>query len=168
MVKVGDIGKGYMCMVHFQYELEGDANGTPIYPSVEALRDKHISVDECGIVEVEVKVTEIVQPENFQIPDWKEYFRCLTQQWKDETALTSSITEIVTNGNYQAIIGMGRKVVPLIIEELRADPHWWFWALTAITGASPTTDLDRGHMSRMRRAWLNWWEEHKGEYNADV
>jgi hypothetical protein len=57
---------------------------------------------------------------------------------------------------YQAIIGMGLPVVPLILEELRREPDHWFWALEALTGENPVpTEVD-GDMSRVSEAWLKW------------
>ena len=57
---------------------------------------------------------------------------------------------------YQEIIGMGLPVVPLILEELRAEPHHWYWALEAIAGENPIpSDVD-GDMRRIREAWLEW------------
>jgi len=58
----------YMCGVDWQHELceapdlEGKA---PLYTSVEELKRLRTCWEECGIVEVEVKVTQWVQKQNF-------------------------------------------------------------------------------------------------------
>jgi hypothetical protein len=43
---------------------------------------------------------------------------------------------------YQEIIGMGERAVPLLLAELKREPDDWFWALHAITGASPLAHLE--------------------------
>jgi hypothetical protein len=57
---------------------------------------------------------------------------------------------------YQEIIGMGLPVVPLILEELQAEPDHWYWALQAITGENPVPAEVDGDMRRIRDAWLEW------------
>ena len=60
---------------------------------------------------------------------------------------------------YQSIIGMGESVVPLILSQLYNEgdePDQWFWALTAITGANPVKDEDRGDFVKMAQVWLEW------------
>ena len=63
------------------------------------------------------------------------------------------------NPSYQKIIGMGEKVVPLILRELETRPNHWFWALKAITGADPIQSHQRGKISEMTKAWLSWARE---------
>lgn len=87
-------------------------------------------------------------------------FRNLASAWKEATRYCSSTTEVAMHPAYQQIIGMGRQAIPLILEELRAEPNQWFWALKAITGEDPVEEPDRGHVRRMADAWLQWAEEH--------
>ncbi len=47
---------------------------------------------------------------------------------------------------HQQLIGMGPVVVPLILEELRREPEFWFWALEAITNEQPVPPESIGHM----------------------
>jgi hypothetical protein len=58
---------------------------------------------------------------------------------------------------YQQIIGMGRPAVPLIINELRSEPDYWFWALTAITGEDPAREETT--LAGARDSWLHWAQE---------
>lgn len=51
---------GFMCKTDFDHHLFNDVKGTRIYPSVEALRADRGCIDECGIVKVEIKQTELV------------------------------------------------------------------------------------------------------------
>ena len=83
-------------------------------------------------------------------------FRRLATEWKQKSRLLSNTAQMALLRPYQAIIGMGLPVVPLILEELRAEPHHWYWALEAITGEDPVpADVD-GNMRRIREAWLEW------------
>lgn len=58
---LGHTATGYMCLIDFEHELEGNCNGTKIYPSLEDLQEKHPCAEECGIVEVEVKAVSLVK-----------------------------------------------------------------------------------------------------------
>jgi hypothetical protein len=55
---------------------------------------------------------------------------------------------------YQAIIGMGRQVLPLILEELEQHGGHWFWALHSITQEDPARD--RINFTDAASAWLEW------------
>ncbi|MGD1072729.1 MAG: hypothetical protein ABSB15_21620 [Bryobacteraceae bacterium] len=71
----------------------------------------------------------------------------------------SSITEMSMCPSYQAIIGMGKSAVPLLLSQIQSegdDPDQWFWALSSITGVDPVNDVDRGDFSQMATAWLEW------------
>src|SRR5205823_3160610 len=57
---------------------------------------------------------------------------------------------------YRAIIGMGDKVIPLILMELRDRPGHWFEALRAITKQTPVPVQDRADSKKVRKAWLEW------------
>jgi len=82
-------------------------------------------------------------------------FKDLTQTWRSETLISSSLTEIVLNRSYQRIIGLGPRVVPLILRELRGSLEHWFWALMCITGYSPP-NVPSGDLEALRQAWLDW------------
>jgi hypothetical protein len=88
----------------------------------------------------------------------RERFEALARQWQAETAMLSSTTKRIMHPAYQAIIGLGPAVVPILIEELRERPNYWFWALKAITGEDPVCPEDRGNLERMARAWIEWAE----------
>jgi hypothetical protein len=57
---------------------------------------------------------------------------------------------------YQEIIGMGQKVVPLLLTELKRKPDFWFVALREITGENPVPPESAGRIEEMARAWLKW------------
>ena len=83
-------------------------------------------------------------------------FSNLKIEWKDSTAMLSSITEIVMHPSYQQIIGMGPSAIPLIFLSMRQEPDHWFWALKAITGEDPVQKEHRGKIKKMNDDWLDW------------
>ncbi len=83
----------------------------------------------------------------------------LAATWKEETNLKSSLIEISLHPAYQEIIGMGKIVIPLILQELEREPDHWFWALRALTGIDPVRPSERGNMKAMTDAWLKWGKE---------
>jgi hypothetical protein len=97
----------------------------------------------------------------------RERFEMLARQWHDETALLSSTTKRIMHPAYQAIIGLGPEVVPILIEELKERPNYWFWALKAITGEDPVNPRDRGNLDKMSRAWIDW-AEHRLTSSQEV
>lgn len=90
--------------------------------------------------------------------DVQRRFNELRERWLRESALLTS-TDASMLPSYQAIIGLGPAVVPLILRDLRETGPHWYWALKAITGADPVPRAARGHVEAMRQAWLTWgWE----------
>lgn len=83
-------------------------------------------------------------------------FATLAEQWKQETAHYSNVAKRALHPAYQEIIGMGERVVPLLLAELRREPDDWFWALHAITGVDPVPPTSCGNVRKMAEAWLQW------------
>lgn len=54
---------GYMCGVDFQYHIEGD--DAKVFSSVKSLKREKGCTDQCGIVEVEVRVKKWIAPQKF-------------------------------------------------------------------------------------------------------
>jgi hypothetical protein len=86
----------------------------------------------------------------------EQEFARLAQAWKQDTRYLSSTSEIATHPAYQRIIGLGRDVVPLILADLRQEPHLWFWALRAITGEAPVPAANKGKVGQIAEAWIQW------------
>jgi hypothetical protein len=86
----------------------------------------------------------------------EERFKRLAQQWSEESAFISSVTDIAMLPSYQKIIGMGWAAVPFILEDLKQEPQHWFWALRAITDIDPVPKEDAGNIQKMTEAWLKW------------
>ncbi|MDF1811211.1 MAG: hypothetical protein P1V20_03325 [Verrucomicrobiales bacterium] len=83
-------------------------------------------------------------------------FQKLKETWQNETKYRSFSQQIALHPAYQRIIGMGRDALPLILRELQADPHHWFWALRSISGEDPVPQDARGDMNAMTKSWLDW------------
>ena len=83
-------------------------------------------------------------------------FERLATEWKQETAHLSSPGAIAEHRAYQAIIGMGKEVIPFILRDLENSRAQWFWALRSIARESPVRAEDRGDIRAMTDAWLNW------------
>ena len=88
-------------------------------------------------------------------------FEALASKWRQETRHISSTTKLIMHPSYQSIIGMGPKVVPLLIRRLQQRPEHWFWALSAITRQNPVKPEDAGSISKMTEAWLEWWSRQR-------
>lgn len=83
-------------------------------------------------------------------------FEVLSSKWKAETSGLSNMLHITRNDNYLDIIGMGDKVVPLILKDLMKSPHHWFIALKAITKENPIANAHIGNVRKMSDDWLQW------------
>jgi hypothetical protein len=55
---------------------------------------------------------------------------------------------------------MGPDVLPIIFRELKREPDYWFWALSAITGENPVRAEDAGDLAKMTEVWLRWAKIH--------
>lgn len=87
-------------------------------------------------------------------------FRQLADQWYEETRFLSSTSEIVSKETYYQIVALGRRVIPLILQELQERGGHWFLALRALTKDDPVNPQDRGNMRKMTQAWLDWGRRH--------
>jgi hypothetical protein len=77
-------------------------------------------------------------------------------KWERETEHLSSPTQMMMHPSYQAILGMGRDIVPLLLRDLQENRRPWFWALSYITKDNPINPPDAGKMDRMIKAWVDW------------
>lgn len=98
-----------------------------------------------------------LNPISRQLNDLETRFLKLKNQWEEDTAALSSITDIAMHPTYQQIIGMGPPVIPFIVREMIKKPDFWFWALQSITGEDPVPPGSRGKVKEMTDAWIFWW-----------
>lgn len=80
----------------------------------------------------------------------------LADRWSRTTAHISSVEDLVSHPDYQAIINLGWDVVPLLLKDLQKNKRFWFPALTAITKVRPFDPSDAGNGRRMTDAWIKW------------
>ena len=85
-----------------------------------------------------------------------ETFQQLADRWEEDTLYLSNPRQIVQHPAHQEILGMGTTAVPLILERLKDRGRHWFSTLRAITAADPVPAQDRGNVSAMTEAWLDW------------
>jgi hypothetical protein len=96
--------------------------------------------------------------------NYQQDFYDLLLNWRRAVKHLSSVAEIAMNPAYQKIIGMGEKVIPLLLRELEKQPDHLFWALKAITGADPISSSQQGNLNEMAQAWLKWAAENGYEW----
>jgi hypothetical protein len=85
-----------------------------------------------------------------------ERFHALASEWERATRYKSLMSDIILHPAYQQIIGMGPRVVPLLLHELKNNPGHWFWALRSITGVNPVKPEHKGRLHKMAQDWLQW------------
>jgi hypothetical protein len=85
-----------------------------------------------------------------------EKFKEHADKWERETAHLSSPNQMMMHPSYQAILGMGDKVVPLLLRDLQNKRRPWFWALSYLTTENPINPSDAGKMDKMIAAWVRW------------
>lgn len=86
----------------------------------------------------------------------EEEFIELANQWHDETDLLSSPSRITGSDTYLKIISMGRRIIPLILEDLKERGGNWYRALRIISDDDPVSVEARGNVEQMKQAWLQW------------
>ncbi len=87
---------------------------------------------------------------------YKLWFELLVKKWKNETKYFSFSKDINQSEYYQAIIKMGKIVLPYIFIELEKEPTHWFSALKQITNENPIKENSKGNIQLMTNDWLQW------------
>jgi hypothetical protein len=85
-----------------------------------------------------------------------EKFRRLATTWHKAIAHQSSTTVRNNHPAYREIIGLGKEVVPLLLQDLEKNHTHWFCALREITEAAPIPPFAAGNIPEMVEAWLHW------------
>ena len=68
----------------------------------------------------------------------KRKFQCHLEKWQEDTMFTSSISDIIEHKDFLAIVAMGKKAVPFILDEIEYEPSHLVWALNMIYGRKIT------------------------------
>ncbi|MCM3873687.1 MAG: hypothetical protein ND895_23620 [Pyrinomonadaceae bacterium] len=90
------------------------------------------------------------------IESGEQKFRQLANAWIAETGFLSDPSKKFSHRSYLKIIGMGEKVLPLILREVERMSGHWFVALDAISDANPVSSEDQTNLQRTANAWLQW------------
>ena len=89
----------------------------------------------------------------------EEKFVALVNRWHDETDFLSSPSRITGNDTYLEIISMGKRIIPLILEDLKERGGDWYRALRILSGENPVPIEARGDVEQMKKLWLQWGRE---------
>jgi hypothetical protein len=89
-------------------------------------------------------------------------FSQLLLDWRDSVRPSTRLSVLLAHPAHQQIITLGREhpaqILPLILAQLRSEPHHWFAALREITGEDPA--VSETTFSGCREAWLSWGKQH--------
>lgn len=96
------------------------------------------------------------QPDGESPATLAERFRALVLAWRREAPAWLDPSHRVAHPTYRAIVALGAEAIPLLLEELRVDRDFWFYALREITGENPVRWWKRGNVDAMSRAWIAW------------
>lgn len=66
------------------------------------------------------------------------------------------LTDRLLSWEYTSIIGLGPKVVPVILQSLEKKLYPWFHALRAITRDDPARGVSLGNFQAQADSWLSW------------
>lgn len=155
----------------YQVAVEGGIERLPFEVDSE-FGDNRLSIDTVGVDNPVARVyLAAVQPlgsleeliAGHTQPDCPDVtdFELLAMSWKKAHAFSSSATSIATHPDYQEIIAMGMRAVPLILSDLKEKPDHWFIALREITGVNPVPVSAQGRLSEMAQAWIRWGESNR-------
>jgi hypothetical protein len=89
----------------------------------------------------------------------EQRFREQAERWQRETRHLSSPTQKIMHPSYQAILGMGKEVVPFMLQDMAQNRADWFLALSYLTQENPIKREDAGKMDKMLASWLKWGNE---------
>lgn len=94
-------------------------------------------------------------------PDFNSEFYRRLRKWRFDTLTISSADEILNHDDFRAIVGMGERAIPFIINELLVRPDLLVAALTLITRENPVDPSKAGDIQAMSQAWIDWYEQNK-------
>lgn len=95
---------------------------------------------------------EVDSPENIFLAA-KRKFDGHFNNWQDETLFLSSAEDIVGHEDFKAIVNMGIKAVPFILNEIECKPSTLVWALNLIYGQK-ITNQPNTTISEACRLWI--------------
>ncbi len=84
--------------------------------------------------------------------DRRKFYNYYTS-WAEKTCFLSSVSAIIENPDFQAIVAMGQRAVPFIVEEISAKPSTLVWALNMIY-QTKITDNPKATITDACRLWV--------------
>jgi hypothetical protein len=91
----------------------------------------------------------------------KIIFKGLVEKWQGETGGHSVLSRRYAHPAYQAILGLGKDAIPLVLRELQARPDWWFEALNALAKPKVNPVKEGSSFADAVGAWLDWGRQHR-------
>jgi len=85
-------------------------------------------------------------------------FISLKKKWIESASLHSNPSLLYGDENYQEIISMGEKIIPILIRDLNTNDGDWIRALNEITGINPIKESNIGYMEKMIQDWREWYD----------
>lgn len=83
-------------------------------------------------------------------------FKRLLEEVELKYGHQSSLQRLLFSEEYMAVIGLGPRVVPLLLADLKTGSTPWFWALKAVTRENIGEGVAGGDFRGLRQAWLAW------------
>ena len=83
-------------------------------------------------------------------------FRRLARKAVRDLGASSDLSRLFASPSYLEVIGLGPKVVPLLLRDMRDSRRPWYVALGAITRHDAAIRVERGDIRGMMDAWLAW------------
>jgi hypothetical protein len=108
-----------------------------------------------------IKLFKVSRLESLKQRELEIKFKELLARWKTETGGMSSPSSIRMNRNYQKIIGLGRAVIPLILQELVNKPDDWFYALEMLVDDNENPITEDMGFNESTAAWLRWGKDRR-------
>ncbi|TXH23717.1 MAG: hypothetical protein E6Q96_11275 [Cyclobacteriaceae bacterium] len=71
-----------------------------------------------------------------------------------DSVFNSSISQILDNKHFKAIVEFGYEIVPLILEELRYNSSYLVWAMNLITGQKISDQ--KVSLTEAAKLWIDW------------
>jgi hypothetical protein len=83
----------------------------------------------------------------------KRIFHDHLEVWQMDTMFLSSISDIIEHRDFKAIVAMGKKAVPFIVEEIQREPSQLVWALNLIYNKK-ITDKPNTTITEACKLWV--------------
>ena len=134
------------------------ANYFQVHPEMVMPRKHEIklTVIYIHVYDLARKLSDLDNPELVE-----RVFKGLANEWQKDTMPVSSVNAITEHPAYQAILNLGKKAIPLILQKLQFEVGHWFPALRELTGSNPVSPDHRGNMELMRQDWLQWGKDNR-------